>query len=204
MKSSSPPLSTVEVLPIPLIKREDITTCNQCGLQMSVTDIFCGNCGARKSTESTSATDGKLNHNLTKCGSCGKDISIYAAICPGCGAPNNWIHPHIKTFLSMTDQIVLPEQVTFHSNKTEIWGETKGGDLPWGQLIAVVILTLMVIGATGFPGFLVAPVAYYYYVLKPEKKQKKFFKANVQTGAWESSGDNFWEPVRAVLGTFRS
>jgi hypothetical protein len=204
MEPASPPVPTAEPGPVPLVKRDDITICQQCGLQMSVTDTFCGNCGAKQSTETTKTTEENSNQNLTKCDTCNKDISIFAAICPGCGAPNNWIHPHIKQFVSMTDQIVLQEQVTFHSNKTEIWGETKEGVLSWWPLIAAIILTLIVIGASGFPGFIVAPVAYYYYVMKPEIKQKKFFKANVQTGAWESSGDNFWEPVRAILRTLGS
>jgi RNA polymerase subunit RPABC4/transcription elongation factor Spt4 len=170
--------------------------CSKCGLVFINGAQFCNQCGTKQISETT---EDKLDLNLIKCETCKKDISSLADKCLHCGAPVNWVHPKIKQLLIAINQLTLPEKAQYWSNKTDIWGETQENELSIGSWISLAILVLFVLATGGLSGFLVAPIAYYYYVLKPKRKIKKSFRANLLMGTWESSDDAFWKPVRDCI-----
>jgi hypothetical protein len=179
-----------------------IISCAKCGNPLNPDSNYCVECGAKQGSPVNQNSDGASEQGLINCAACNKEISMVAINCPGCGEPNNWSHPKIKQFFSAINQISLPEKVKFYSNKTEIWAETLEDKLPpesWLGLIVLFIVTLFLMMA--HPGLIVGPIAYYYYVMKPKRMTKKSFRANLQSGTWESSDDSFWEPVRAYIGT---
>lgn len=136
------------------------------------------------------------NENMKGCDTCKKTISVLASVCPACGAPNEWIHPSIKTFISNKDNIATSKPFGFQWNKTEVWGETKP-KLPW-WIWLVFILTAPVSFMGSFLIGMVVSVICGAVVFSIFGKQSKF-RANLLKCTWESSDDQFWEPVRSAL-----
>lgn len=133
---------------------------------------------------------------LINCESCNHPHSILADKCPQCGAPNNWIHPAIKHFLSIKDQIGTTKEFKFQWNKVEIWGYTET-KLPWYIKIFIFFGFISGVLFGIIPGFIIAILM--YLSLSKTFGGKYNFKANLLDKKWESSNEKFWKPVRDVL-----
>jgi hypothetical protein len=131
-----------------------------------------------------------------QCETCAKTISVLADKCPTCGAPNDWIHPDIKSLISRKNTIGVSKPFTLQWNKTEVWGETKLKVPWWAWLIFALTAPFSAFGSI-VVGLLISALC--AAVLLPLVGKKQTFKANLQTGAWESSDDKFWQSVRSAL-----
>lgn len=136
------------------------------------------------------------NPNLFQCEACQKEISTLADKCPGCGAPNNWIHPKIKHFLSVKDQIGIADGWNYKYTKTELCGSTVP-TLPWWLWFVVLFCAVPGFAFGIIPGMIIAPIA--YYILKLMYGKTYSFKADLKNGTWQSDNDAIWQPVRAAL-----
>jgi len=143
-------------------------------------------------------------NELIKCPSCRNEISKLSESCPQCGAPNEWIHPIIKEFVS-NNNIFVEYEFFYNSDKTTITGETELRLPLWARIVNILLMIMafivMIVFAFINGPYIISSIIFgviiFMVLLIFSKKQK--FKADVQKGEWESTDDEFWEPVKKTL-----
>lgn len=139
------------------------------------------------------------NKNIIVCPSCGKEHSIFVDTCPDCGEPNSVVHPSIQKLQS--GEFEGSNEFTFEYDKNKVWGEkTKGKFGFWLWVVTIIeagFLSAPIVLA--FPLILLAV----YWVNKnwffKSFMHYDWFEADVKTGSWESSDDEFFKGVKTAL-----
>jgi hypothetical protein len=136
--------------------------------------------------------------DLIECKSCKKQISPLAQSCPGCGAPNEWVHAGVQRFLDNVSSIQPAGGLTYWHDKVSVWGET--GKMHTAVSIVITLVTVVVAAPLALFAFWFAFfIGFVGFFLAGHSKRKETFRADFSTGAWESSSNDFWKPLREML-----
>lgn len=89
---------------------------------------------------------------------------------------------------------------TFWTSKTKVWGETKPEAPVWAQVVTAALLFgggFIGFALWGFIGAIIAGALAAIPATVTARKQT--FSADLQSGTWECSSEDFWKPVKSKL-----
>lgn len=153
------------------------------------------------------------NSVLINCNSCNKEISCMTDRCPSCGHPNDWAHPLIKKFDTVSDNDF---NIEFNYSYGRNWVKGTTGDLEEdlaakmtvsdvvfssGGFFMGLMLFLLLLSDTGVAVFFIilfiAWVIYSYFNNSKNRNAHKFYvEFNGNNLTWKSDDDHFWQPVK--------
>lgn len=138
------------------------------------------------------------NTGLIACPTCQHEIGTQADSCPKCGSPNNWSHPRIQALYDQSNEIKLARAARFWHKGAEVWGESASHHfVVWVFAGLVVLASLFSYLLAGFLGPVIGGV--FLALVWRVSARKDTFRANLITGKWESTNDELWAPVAALL-----